>query len=152
MVIWLNDGCVMMGIVLGGSNYAVFTCFFEFFRLFDINMCFNITAGPNNITLGGCGNGTRFVSRNRVHWSRLRHPGCNINNSSTVDISLEDGGSSWNWDSILLIVFILLFILFGIVGMWRRRRRGRCVRRRREREESEDQEDEGGVEMEETAV
>ena len=137
---------------MGGSNYAVFTCFFEFFRLFVVNMCFNITVGPNNITLGCCGNGTRYVSRNWVHWSRLRHPGCNINNSTAVVNSFEDGGDGWDWDVILLLVFILLFLLFGIVGMWRRRRRGRCVGRRREREESEDQEDEGGVEMEETTV
>ena len=116
-------------------------------------MCFNITVGPNNITLGCCGNGTRYVSRNWVHWSRLRHPGCNINNSTAVVNNLEDGGDGWDWDVILLLLlFILLFLLFGIVGMWRRRRRGRCVGRKREREESEDQEDEGGVEMEETTV
>ena len=115
-------------------------------------MCFNITVGPNNITLGCCGNGTRYLPRNWVHWSRLRHPECNINNSTAVVNSLEDGGYGWDWDSILLLVFILLFLLFGIVGMWRRRRRGRCVGKRREREEIEDQEDEGGVELEETAV
>ena len=117
----------------------------------DINMCFNITVGRNNITLGCCNNGTRYVSRNWVHWSRLVHPECNITNSTVIVNSIEDGGDGWDGDSILLLLFILLFILFGIVGMWRRMR-GRCVGRRRGREEIEDQEDEGGVEMEETAV
>ena len=115
-------------------------------------MCFNITVGPNNITLGCCSNRTRYVSRNWVHWSCLLHSECNININTVVVNSLEDGGDGWDWDVILLLVFILLFLLFGIVGMWRRRTGGRCVRRRREREESEDQENEGGVEMEETAV
>ena len=34
----------------GGSNYAVFTCFFEFFKLFCpqyCTMCFNITVSSN---------------------------------------------------------------------------------------------------------
>ena len=115
-------------------------------------MCFNITVGPNNITLGSCSNGTRYVASNLVHWPRLLHPECNINISTAVVNSLEDGGDGWDRDVILLLVFILLFILFGIVGIRRRRMRGRCVGRRREREEIEDQEDEGGVEMEETAV
>ena len=129
---------------------------FMFFRVFQIililNMCFNIFVGPNNITLGSCSNGTRYVAKNWVHWSCLLHPECNINISTAVVNRLEDGGDGWDWDVILLLVFILLFILFGIVGMWRRRRRGRCMGRRRESGEIEDQEDEGGVEMEETAL
>ena len=138
----------------GDSCWGVELCsLYMFFRVFQTillaNMCFNITVGPNNITLGCCGNGTRYLSRNLVHWSCLRHPECNINNCTAVVNSLEDGGDGWDWDVILLLVFLLLFLLFGIVGMWRRRRMGRCVGRRREREESEDQEDEGGVEMEE---
>ena len=142
----------MMGIVVGGSNCADLTCFFEFFRFFVVNMCFNITVGPNNITLGCCSNGSRYVSRNWFHWSHLLHPECNMHNSSTVDICLDDGEDSWDWDVILLLVFLLLSLLFGIIGMWRRRRRGRCVGRRREREELDDQEGEGGVEMKETTV
>ena len=146
MVIWLNGGCVMMGIVVGGgSNCAVFTCFFRVFQIILlVNMCFNITVGPNNITLGCCSNGTRYVTRNWVCWSRLLHPECNIHNCSNVDISLDDGEDSWSWDIILLLLFLLLSLLFGIIGMWRRRRRGRCVGGRREREKLEDQEGEGG--------
>ena len=126
------------------------------FRVFQIillvNTCFNITVGPNKITLGCCSNGTRYVSRNWVHWSYLLHPECNINISTVVVNSLEDGGDGWDWDVKLLLVFLLLSLLFGIIGIWRRRRRGRCVGRRREREELEDQEGEGGVEMEEMTV
>ena len=115
-------------------------------------MRFNFTVGPNNITLGCCNNGNRYVSRNWVHYSRLVHPEFNIHNNTIIVNSIEDGGDGWDGEPILLLVFILLFVLFGIVGMWRRRWRGRCAGRRREREESEDQEDEGGVEMGETTV
>ena len=53
--------------------------FLSFSDYSDINMFFNITVGPNNITLGCCSNGTRYVSRRWVHWSRLIHSECNIN-------------------------------------------------------------------------
>ena len=123
MVIWLNGGCVMMGIVVGGVELCSLYMFFRVFHIILILiMCFDITVGPNNITLGCCNNGTRYVSRNWVHWSRLVHPECNIHNNTIIVNSIEDGGDGWDGDSILLLVFILL-ILFGIVGMWRRRRR-----------------------------
>ena len=138
----------------GDSGWGVELCsLYMFFRAFQIililNMCFNFTVVPNNISLGCCNNGTRYVSRNWVHWSCLVHPECNIHNSTIIVNSIEDGGDVCDGESILLLVFILLllFILFGIVGMWRRRWRRRCAGRRREGEELEDQEDEGGVEM-----
>ena len=137
-----------MGMVVGGVESCSLYMFFRVLDYSDIKMCFNITVRPNNITPGCCNNGTRYVSRNWVHWSHLVHPECNITNSTVIVNSIEDG---WDGDSILLLVFIL-FILFGVVVTWRRRRRGRCVGRRREREEIEDQEVKGGVEMEETAV
>ena len=56
--------------------------FSSFSNYSDINMCFNITVGPNKITLGCYNNGTRYVSRNWVHWSCLVHPECNITNST----------------------------------------------------------------------
>ena len=144
----------MMGMVVGGGGVelcSLYMFFSSFSDYFAHNMCFNITVGPNNITLGCCNNGTRYVSRNWNHWSRLVHPECNIHNNTIIVDSIEDG-DGWDGESILLLVFILLFVLFGIIGMWRRRWRGRCAGRRREREESEDQEDEGGVEMGETTV
>ena len=32
--VWMHVGCMVMGLRVGGSNYAVFTCFFEFSRFF----------------------------------------------------------------------------------------------------------------------
>ena len=114
-------------------------------------MCLNITVGPSNITLGCCNNGTRYVSRNGVYWSRLIHTECNIPNSTVIVNIVEDGGDGWDWDAILLLVFLLL-ILFGSFRMWRRKRRGRCLARIEEGLEIEEEVDEGGVEMEETTV
>ena len=107
-------------------------------------MCFNITVGPFNITLGSCSNGTRYVSRNGVHWSRLVHSECNISNSTVIFNCVEDGGDGWDWDAILLLVF-LLSILFGSFGVWMRRRRGRCVGRREDRVEIAEEEGEDGL-------
>ena len=88
---------------------------------------------------------------NGVRWSRLIHPECKIStDTSTVIVnSVEDGGDGWDWDTKLLLVFLLLLILFGIIGMWRRR--GRSMRRSEVREEIE-MEGKGGVEMMETTV
>ena len=136
--------------VWGGRIVQYLHIFLSFSDYSDINMCFSITVGPNNITLGCCSNGTKYVSRNWVHWSRLIHPECNITNSTVIVNSIEDGGDGWDWDAVLLLVFILLFMLFGIIGMWRRRRRRSCVGRREDRVEIEEEEGEGGVEMKTT--
>ena len=110
-------------------------------------MCFNITVSPFNITLDCWSKGFRYVSRDQVHWSRLTHLECNIDNSTVAVNSVEDGGEGWDWDTKLLLVFILLSILFGIFGKWMKRRRGKCLRRREEREAEEED-----VEMIETTV
>ena len=113
-------------------------------------MCFNITV--STITNGCCAYGTRYVSKNWVHWCRLIHPEYNITNGTAIVNSVEYGGDGWDWDAISLLVFILLFMLFGIIGMWRRRQSERCMGGREERVEIEGEKEEGGVEMEETTV
>ena len=127
MVIWLNDGCVMVGVLVGGgSNYAVFTCFFEFFRLFCpqyCTMCFNITVSA--IIIGCCVNGTRFVGRNAVHWSRLKHPKCNMTAVDDIVIDNGSGGGTEWWIIIILVFFLLLSLVSGLLGVWANRRRRR---------------------------
>ena len=98
-----DDDSGLVGRIM--QSLHVFSSFSDYS---DINMCFNFTVGPNKITLGCCSKGTRYVSKYWIDWSRLIHPECNINAiSSTVVVnSIEDGGDGWDWDVILLLVFI----------------------------------------------
>ena len=60
-------------------------------------MCFNITV--STLTIGCCGNGTRYVGRNTVHWSRLIHPDCNM---TAVDNVVIDNGKGSGSGGLLL--------------------------------------------------
>ena len=56
-------------------------------------MCFNIS--ERSIEIGCCSNGTKFVGRNRVHWSSKIHPACNV--SISTEGILEDVAERGGW-------------------------------------------------------
>ena len=91
-------------------------------------MCFNITVSA--LTIGCCANGTRFVGRNAVHWSRLINPNCNMTAVDNIVIDKGSGGGTEWWIIIILVFFLLLSLVSVLLGVWanRRRRRGEVKR------------------------
>ena len=76
-------------------------------------MCFNITVSA--LIIGCCANGTRFVGRNAVHWSRLIHPKCNMTAVDNIVIDSGSGGGT-EWWIIILLVFFIIIISIWVVG------------------------------------
>ena len=99
-------------------------------------MCFNITVSA--LTIGCCVNGTRFVGRNAVHWSRLIHPKCNMTAVDNIVIDKESGGGTEWWIIIILVFFLLLSLVSVLLGVWANRRRRRGEVRRSEEAVRED--------------
>ena len=78
-------------------------------------MCFNITL--STLIIGCCANGTIYVGKNAVHWSRLVNPNCNMTAVEDIVIDSGSGGNEW-WIIIILVFFILLSLVSGLLGVW----------------------------------